>query len=217
MRSPQERERFSWGREGDILLFMFPEEFAPGIFMSEGLTRSVAPTSVAPAARREDTLPSAQPLATWRTPAVVIVCGCVIAALAFGLRHARLLSHADVERQPLGPRRVRFRARGAESPVGRGAAGRRRDRRSVRRHPRSEPWSPALCFGPRSDGSFEQRGDARSVGGRAAGFRPLGHHLSDRARGLRQDLASGMARDRRRPWHGGGLFRPILVTVPTCC
>ena len=54
--------------------------------MSQGLTRSVAPTSVAPAARREDTLPSAQPLATWRTPAVVIVCGCVIAALAFGPR-----------------------------------------------------------------------------------------------------------------------------------
>src|SRR6516225_1682159 len=86
MRTPQGRERFSWGREGAILLFAFREEFSPGIFMSQGLTRSVAPTSVAPAARREDTLPSAQPLATWRTPALVIGFGSLIALIAFGPR-----------------------------------------------------------------------------------------------------------------------------------
>jgi MFS family permease len=52
--------------------------------MSDCLTRSAA--SAAP---RESTLRSAQSMtAGWRTPAVVIVCGCLIAAVAFGPRSA---------------------------------------------------------------------------------------------------------------------------------
>jgi MFS family permease len=54
--------------------------------MSECLTRSVAPASAIPATSRESSRQSAQAIATWRTPAVVIVCGCLIAALAFGPR-----------------------------------------------------------------------------------------------------------------------------------
>ena len=52
--------------------------------MSECLARSVAP-----AAPRESAPQSAQSVAAgWRTPAVVIVCGCLIAAVAFGPRSA---------------------------------------------------------------------------------------------------------------------------------
>jgi MFS family permease len=52
--------------------------------MSECLTRSVAP-----ATQRDPPLQSAQSMtASWRTPAVVIVCGCLIAAVAFGPRSA---------------------------------------------------------------------------------------------------------------------------------
>ncbi len=54
--------------------------------MSESLTPSVAPASVAAAVRRENMLPTAQSSSTWRTPAVVIVCGCLVAAIAFGPR-----------------------------------------------------------------------------------------------------------------------------------
>jgi len=54
--------------------------------MSESLTRSVVPASATAAAAGEKRLPSAQSLATWRTPAVVIACGCLIAAVAFGPR-----------------------------------------------------------------------------------------------------------------------------------
>src|SRR5215470_9731475 len=52
--------------------------------MSECLTRSVAP-----ATPRESAFQLAQSVAaSWRTPAVVIVCGCLIAAVAFGPRSA---------------------------------------------------------------------------------------------------------------------------------
>ena len=54
--------------------------------MSESLTRSVVPASATAAAAGVKKLPPAQSLATWRTPAVVITCGCLIAAVAFGPR-----------------------------------------------------------------------------------------------------------------------------------
>ena len=57
----------------------------PRTVMSECLTRSVA--SATP--RDEQRSQSAQSMATsWSTPAVVIVCGCLIAAVAFGPRSA---------------------------------------------------------------------------------------------------------------------------------
>src|SRR5580704_11605515 len=49
---------------------------------------------------------------------------------------ARLFPDAAVERQPLGPRRIRVRARLAESALGHRPAARRHDRRSLRHHPR---------------------------------------------------------------------------------
>src|SRR4029077_14513672 len=56
----------------------------PGTIMSECLARSVA--SATP---RKSAPQSAQSVAAgWRPPAVVIVCGCLIAAVAFGPRSA---------------------------------------------------------------------------------------------------------------------------------
>ena len=52
--------------------------------MSDRLLRSVV-SAVPP---REGAIAFAQSPATWRTPAVVIACGCLIAALAFGPRSA---------------------------------------------------------------------------------------------------------------------------------
>jgi hypothetical protein len=67
-----------------MLSSAFAKHFAPGTIMSECLARSVA--SAAP---RESAPQSAQSVAAgWRTPAVVIVCGCLIAAVAFGPRSA---------------------------------------------------------------------------------------------------------------------------------
>ena len=64
--------------------FGLAKHFPPGTIMSECLTRYVA--SATP---RESALPSPQSAAAgWRTPAVVIVCGCLIAAVAFGPRSA---------------------------------------------------------------------------------------------------------------------------------
>jgi MFS family permease len=54
--------------------------------MSDYLTRSVAPASAAPSGSRESSGTPSRTAATWRTPAVVVVCGCLIAALAFGPR-----------------------------------------------------------------------------------------------------------------------------------
>jgi MFS family permease len=54
--------------------------------MSESLTRSVVPASATAAAAGEKRRLPAQSLATWRTPAVVIACGCLVAAVAFGPR-----------------------------------------------------------------------------------------------------------------------------------
>ena len=71
-------------------------------------------------------------LTTWRTPAVLIACGCVIAVISFrSAFDARFLPDAAVERQRLGPRRLRSRIGDPESAVGLGTAVRRRDRRQA--------------------------------------------------------------------------------------
>ena len=65
--------------------------------------------------------------AGWRTPAVILVCGCLIGVLGFGPRSALgFFPHADVERERLGPRRVLARARDPDAALGRRAAVRRR-------------------------------------------------------------------------------------------
>ena len=60
-------------------------------------------------------------LGNWRTPLVIIVCGCAIGMLSFGPRSSLRLFHAaDEPGVLLGPRRVRSRAGGPESVVGMG-------------------------------------------------------------------------------------------------
>ena len=122
---------------------------------------------------------------------------------------ARLFSHAAVERQPLGPRRLRLRAGRAKSPLGDGPASCRRDRRPVRCSPCAVRRRHPLRAWPGADGAFDQCGDARSLGRRADRLRSFRHHVSDRAGGLRQDIAGRVALDRLRSWNGGGLVRSV--------
>ena len=59
----------------------------------------------------------------WRTPAVVVICGCLIAMLAFGPRSSLgLFPDADVPGIPLGPRRLLDRVRHPELLLGHGPA-----------------------------------------------------------------------------------------------
>ena len=68
----------------------------------------------------------------WRTPAVIVVCGCLIALINFGVRASfGLFTGADLRRQRLGPRRVRSRPGHTELAVGGGAAFRRRHGRPL--------------------------------------------------------------------------------------
>ena len=89
MRSPQREKDLVGAARAAPYCFASREAFAPETIMSECLTRSVA--SATP---RESALQSAQSMsaqsmaANWSTPAVVIVCGCLIAAVAFGPRSA---------------------------------------------------------------------------------------------------------------------------------
>jgi hypothetical protein len=46
----------------------------------------------------------------WRTPAVILVCGCAIGVLGFGPRSALGFFLTPISAQTAGPRRIRARA-----------------------------------------------------------------------------------------------------------
>ena len=85
-------------------------------------------------------------LVGWRTPAVLIACGCVIAVISFGPRSSLGFFLTPLsERQRLGPRRVRPRARHSKSALGSGPAVCRRHSRQVRRAAGAQCRCDALC------------------------------------------------------------------------
>ena len=118
-------------------------------------TTTAAPESAKPA------------VATWRTPAVIVLCGCLIALLTFGPRSAvgQFLTPAVV-RQRLGPRRVLVRVRHPESAVGRRPAVRRRDRRPLRHRAGAVRRRHPVWARPRHHGLRDRPADARSLGRR---------------------------------------------------
>ena len=74
----------------------------------------------------------------WRSPTVVIVAGCLIAIITFGVRTSfGLFTDAAVGPARLGPRDVRARDRGPEPAVGPRPAVRGRGRRPLRRRARA--------------------------------------------------------------------------------
>src|SRR3984885_8521121 len=122
-----------------------------------------------------------------------------------------LFLDAAVERQPLGPRRVRVRTGFAESAVGHRPAARRHDRRSLRHHPRRLRWRVIVRGRPGADVARDQRAGARCVGGRVARFRSRRLLVPGHSRGVRQDIAEGIPLDRVWLRHFGGIVRTISL------
>ena len=93
----------------------------------------------------------------WRTPLVMLICGCLIGAdqLRAALR-ARLVPDADVAGLSAGAATCsRWRWRSRYLLWGIGAAVRRRHRRPLRRHARAVGRRGALLRRPRADGLFD--------------------------------------------------------------
>ena len=149
---------------------------------------------------------------SWRTPLIVILCGCVISLIslrpAFGDRPVHA---ADQRRQWLGPRRVRARLRVAESALGRRSAVRGRDCRPLRNDPRPVRRRVALRARPRADGVFHHAAHPQHHGRRADRLRTVRLLVQSRGRGARQAGAGSHALDRVRRGHGGGLLRAVPV------
>ena len=103
-------------------------------------------------AARPSTVPS------WRTPLVILICGCLIGMISFGPRSAFgfFLTPMTAE-QRLGPRRVRARDRDRDAAVGRGPAVRRRARRPLRRALGDRRRRAALHRRHRLDGLCRRR------------------------------------------------------------
>ena len=83
---------------------------------------------------------------------------------------ARLLSHAAVVGQSLGPRRVRLRAGAAESALGHRPAARRHDRRPLRNDARPVRGLADVRHRSRADGACHERACAGCLGRRLIGF-----------------------------------------------
>ena len=88
MRSSQE-EKDSVGR-ARAAPYCLPKYFTRGIAMSEcAMSECARSECLSRSAANESVLPAPQSVTSvWRTPAVIIACGCLIAAVAFGPRSA---------------------------------------------------------------------------------------------------------------------------------
>ena len=154
----------------------------------------------------------ASAVSNWRTPVVIIICGCIIALLEFrAALEPRLLRAADGPRIRLGPRRVWPRAGAAEPAVGTGPADRRRHRRPFWHRPRHGGRRAALCRRPAPDALFDDAAGARHRRGRADRFRLVGLLVQPRAVGLQQAVAAREARHRARRRHRRRIVRPVPV------
>ena len=137
---------------------------------------------------------SMAPRLGWRTPIVILLCGCLIGMLGFGARSGSgLLPDADVAGERLGPRRVLARAGDPDAAVGRGAAVRRRDRRSLRSGARAERGRGPLCARSRRHGLCEHARHAASHRRRDHRLRARGLVVHDRDRRVRQADAAVVA------------------------
>src|SRR5579872_1465649 len=103
---------------------------------------------------------------------------------------ARLFSHAAVERQPLGPRCLRLRARAAESAVGYRPAACRHHCRSVRHRARALRRRIHVRVRPDADGARRQRAAARCIGRYADRLRLVRLFFHGTAWSLRQAIAA---------------------------
>ena len=106
---------------------------------------------------------------TWRTTTVVIVAGCVIALITFGMRTSfGLFTEPLSARARVGSRDVRARDRAAEPAVGPRPAVRGGGRRPLRRRAGARGRRRAVRAGHRADGPEHERGAVRADRRRAA-------------------------------------------------
>ena len=146
--------------------------------MTAGSTASTPPTS-----------------SSWRTPLVIVICGCLIALISFGPRSTFGFFLTPMsQRQRLGPRRLRARDGDPEAALGRGAAVRRRARRPLR-HGAGARAAARCSMRPASVwmALCDDAARAAPVGRRADRLRPRRLLVHARARRLRQAAAAGMA------------------------
>src|SRR5262249_16657010 len=134
-------------------------------------------------------------------------------------RHARLLSHADVASQRLGPRRVRARAGDPEHPLGPRPAVCRRHRRPLRDHAGVVRGRHILRRRPDPDGVLDVAWDARPRGRRLRRLRSGRLFLLRRARRVRQAPLPGRWRllafgaGTAAGWFGQFLYSPLAVSL----
>ena len=124
-------------------------------------------------------------------------------------RHARLLPHADVAGERLGPRRFRPRACDPEHPLGSWPTVCRRDRRSIRHDACAVCRRRIVRDGSHPDGLLDFSWDARPHRRRLDRLRPLRLFVLRRARGIRQAIARALALSRVRRGHRRRFVRPV--------
>ena len=149
---------------------------------------------------------------SWRTPAVILVCGCLIALLGFGARSGLgFFSHPDVECTWVGPRRVRARARHPDAAVGRGPARGRGGGRPLWSRAGPQPGGGPLCVRSGVHGLRDHAGHAPSHGRCGDRIRARRLLLHRRDRRIRPADAVALALGRLRRGDGGRLVRAIPV------
>ena len=151
-------------------------------------------------------------LLTWRTPAVIILCGCLISLIGFGPRSTFGFFLTPMSAANGWGRDVfalAFALQNLLWGIGQPFAGAVADRFGMVRV--LSVGAHALRGRPRPDGLHDLAGDAAGHRRRADRLRPLGLLVQSGDRGVRQAPARALphAGDRRR--HRGRLVRPVPV------
>ena len=130
---------------------------------------------------------------------------------------ARVLPHAVVTGQSLGPRSVRVGSGNPEFAVGHRPTLRRRDRRSLRRSQGFGNRRRSLCARPGDHGACDDGCGVDVIGRRADRVRPLRLRLHHHRRRARQAGAAELAIHSLRLRHGCGLVRTVSVFSARRC
>ena len=148
----------------------------------------------------------------WRTPLVIIICGCVIALLSFGPRSSLGFFIQPMSREFAWGRDVFGLALALQNllwGLGQPIAGAIADR--FGRPARDGGRRAALCRRPAGDALCGDAGLARSRRRRPDRLRPVRLFVQSGAVGVQQIAAAGEARHRARRRHRGRLVRAIPV------
>ncbi len=147
---------------------------------------------------------------SWRTPLVIIACGCLIALLSFGPRSSMGFFIQPMSRDLSWGRDVFGLALAVQNllwGLGQPFAG--RDRRSLRHLARDVRRRAALCSRLADDALRHDAAVARARRGRTDRLRPVRLLVQPRAVGFLKAVAPGEARPGARRGHGGRLVRPV--------